>query len=60
MMCLGWNTQETCKVRGQDVIPTAANVAAANAAASAECPDILWFWLAAGAILVGAMAKGGK
>ena len=56
MMCLGWNTQETCKVRCQDVIPTEANAAAQ----AAECPNILWFWLAAGAILIGSMVKGGK
>ena len=52
MMCLGWKTRSDCPTRGsvQVTPPTGA----------AQCPDIMWFWVAAVAIGLGAVAKGSK
>ncbi len=48
MMCLGWKTKASCKTRGEvQVVPPADT-----------CPSITWFWLALGAIGLGAVMKG--
>ena len=51
MMCLGWNNQETCKTRGQEVIDTRTET---------ECPNILWFWVGLGLVALGVATKGNK
>lgn len=53
MMCLGWKTKASCKTRGEVQV-----VAPANAADA--CPSITWFWLALGAIGLGAVMQGNK
>lgn len=50
MMCLGWKTKQTCPTRGHVQLDTAL----------ATCPSITWFWLALGAIGLGAITQGSK
>jgi hypothetical protein len=46
MMCLGWMTRPECATRKQEQVT-----------APAACPNINWFWLALGAIGIGALSK---
>lgn len=50
MMCLGWKTKASCKTRGEVQVTPPAD----------SCPNITWFWLALGAIGIGAIAQGSK
>jgi len=54
MMCLGWYNRPTCATRPQTQV-TDSDVTAQGS----MCPDILWFWLGAAAIAVGAVMKKG-
>lgn len=42
MMCLGWSTQQSCATRG-----------AVQVTDPDCCPDITWFWVAAGTLVLG-------
>ena len=50
MMCLGWKAPKSCN--------TSSAVQVTN---PASCPDITWFWLGLGVVLMGAVTgkKGG-
>lgn len=50
MMCLNWSNRPTCAARQQ--IQVAPGVS--------PCPSVMWFWLAAGAIILGGSMKGNK
>jgi len=43
-------------VRGQEVIDTRTG----SADGGTECPNIVWFWVAAAVVGLGAIAKGNK
>jgi hypothetical protein len=52
MMCLGWNNQETCKTRGQEVIDTRTE--------QNGCETPWWFWIGAAVVAVGAIVRGNR
>ncbi len=50
MTCLGWKTKKGCQTRGEvQVTPATPD--------QASCPDITWFYLAAGVIGILAMMQ---
>lgn len=57
MMCLGWDNNPICQPPDQVTVvaPCPSPVAAA---AGILCPDISWFWIAAGLVGAGAVMKG--
>ncbi len=58
MMCLGWYNKTTCNVRPPvDVATGQAVVTAPGSVITPACPSSTWFFLAAGAILLGGMFK---
>jgi hypothetical protein len=66
MMCLGWYNRPTCAAREQvEVVPglspsEQAQIALGDGTGDTgvnPCPNIMWFWLSAGAIVVGGMLK---
>lgn len=60
MMCLGWYNRPTCAAREQvEITPGLTPGEQAQIAAGVEpCPNILWFWLSAAAIiLTGSMKR---
>ncbi len=56
MMCLGWDNNPICQP--PDQVTVVAPCPPAASAVGAVCPDITWFWVAAGLVGAGAMLKG--
>lgn len=54
MMCLGWDNNPICQP--PDVVTVVAPCPTPTSGVA--CPDISWFWIAAGLVGAGAVMKG--
>lgn len=61
MMCLGWTNKPHCAARddAQVVPPCAPAVVVGPGTVGTACPDIMWFWVSAAVVAVGAVLKKG-